>query len=323
MDRSPASDAGFSLVIDIGEGDSSLVPKTLPSWLMLGAPDVVLCVDQPISGNLRSVIESVARGNPAVRIVEVPQERGWRFRLALVRRTGFRAARFDTILTGDIDIVVNRNCLKAVAMVGKDDIGLVSLSKRRGGGNLGERFRNVTRSLLRAALGSVRFTGLYALYRPYWLDSEDHDAVMSAPDPRLPGLLAGEYPYRGEDAMLRDYMRQKHKVVYLPEVGGTDLRVAFGDRRIGQSKMGSKYFLEGRKVSYVLLRSMVYVRGITLGTYATLLARRRGALSVVAGYFGAMMTYVTVLEILILGRIGLRVSRRLEVRALLGAHRGR
>lgn len=311
----------FSIVVDIGEGDLELVPKTLPSWMSLGASDMVLCVDKPVSHELRSAIEAASGGNPGVRIVEVPRDESWKFHMAMVRRTGFRSAIFDIILTGDIDILVNKNCLRAVSMVGKDDLGLVSLSKRRGGGTPGERFRNISRSFLRLTTGSIRFTGLYALYRPFWLDSEDPDAVRSAPDPRFPGLLSGEYPYRGEDAILRDYMRQKHKVVYLPETGGEDFRLAFGDRRIGQSKMGMKYFLEGRKVSYVLLRSMIYVRGITLGTYVGMLTRKRGALSLVIGYCEAIPTYVMALEVLFLGRLGIKVPRRMGVRALLGGHR--
>jgi hypothetical protein len=275
----------FSVVVDVAESDAQLVTRSLPSWLALGSVDVLVCVDSPVSANLRGAIDLAARGDLRLRVVEVPRDPQWLFHQANVRRTGFRAARCDRILTGDVDVIPNRHCLKALNLVGTRNIGIVSLSKRRGGGTIGEFVRNVSKAVVRRTTGRTYFTGLYALYRPYWLDSEVEEEVMRIPHPESPGFEKGKYPYRGEDAILRDYMTRKHSVVYLPEVGGTDLRTALGDRAVGQVKLGVKYALDGRPLDYVLIRSLMYARGKTMGAYAGSMVRSRGTASFVMGYF--------------------------------------
>jgi hypothetical protein len=284
MDAKEAMATHFSVVVPVSERDSPMIAKTLPGWLTLGAGEVLLCVDWPANTTLRHEIEKASAGDPRVRVIEVRKDPGWPFHQALVRRTGFREAANDVILTGDIDVVPNRLCLKAVSMVGRSNVGLVSLSKRRGGGTLGESIRNITIRAVIATKRSGRFTGLYALYKPFWLDSEVEDEVRRAPHPESPGFAQGRFPYRGEDAVLRDYMVRKHKVLCLPVVGGTDLRVALGDRPVGQVKFGVKYARERRSMDYVLLRSLVYARPKTMGAYAQIIAHEKGGFGVLAAY---------------------------------------
>jgi len=266
----------FSIVLAIAERDAYLVPKSLPSWLSLGARDVVLCVDYPVSAQLREAIRSASGGDSRVRILEVSENKEWLFRQALVRRTGFRAAKYDKVLTGDVDLVVNQNCLKAVEMVGEGNVGLVSLEKRRGGGTLGELIRNLSKKAIKVTKRRALFTGLYAVYKPYWLDTEKEEEVKMIPHPHSAGSLRGAARYLGEDVILRDYMRKRHKIVYLPEVGGKDLRIALEDRPVVQRKMGEGYFLDGRSLSYVLPSSILYARGTTLGVFCDLIVREHG-----------------------------------------------
>ena len=277
-------DPAFSVVVDIAESYYDLIPRSLSSWLALPSRDVILCVDWPASERLKNAITSSSGGDPRLRVVEVRRDPAWNFHQAHVRRTGFKAASSDRILTGDIDVVPNANCLEAVSMVGKGDVGLVSLSKRRGEGGLAEVVRNWTRMVVSSATKKGRFTGLYALYRPFWLDSEVEEEVMRIPHPESPGFVVGRFPYRGEDAVLRDYMVRKHRVLYLPLVGGTDLRVALGDRPVGQVKLGVKYARERKSMDYVLLRSLAYARPKTMGAYALTIAHEKGSLGVVAAY---------------------------------------
>jgi hypothetical protein len=278
----------FTIVVAVSESDAGLVPRTLPAWLSLPAKEVILCVDRPTSGNLSGAIRAAARNDPRLKMVEVARDPGWAFHQANVRRSGFKAATSDRILTGDIDVVPNAACLEAVSMVGTDNIGLVSVSKKRGGGGFGEAVRNFTRILVASTSQKTRFTGLYALFKPFWQDSEVEEEVKMIPHPESPGFYRGRFPYRGEDAILRDYMLTKHKVLYLSTVGGTDLRTALGDRPVGQVKLGVKYAREGRTMDYVLLRSLAYARPKTMGAYALVIAHERGTLAVIQGYFGAL-----------------------------------
>lgn len=274
-------------MVDIAEKDAPLVPKVLPSWLALGAPDVVLAVDEPVSVELREAIERVAKGDPSVRILEVREDRSWKFRMAYVRRSGLRAAMYDRILTGDIDVVVNSACLKAVQLVGEDNVGMVCLEKRRGGGTLGEAVRNASKKTIKVMKRRPYFTGLYALYRPFWLDSEDPEAARSVPSPYQSGRA-----YLGEDVMMRDAVRKLHKIVYLPIVGGTDLTISFEDRPLIQRKLGATYFVEGRGLPYVLSRSLMYARGQMLGTFMQLKLRKDGAPAALAAAASAPLALI-------------------------------
>lgn len=275
---------GFSIVISIAEWDVDLVPRTLPSWLSLGSTDVVLCVDAPASERLLGSIGLVVGESKVVRVLQIPENPGWRFRHAFTRREGFRAAKFDRILTGDIDIVVNKNCLRAVELVGGDGVGLVSLSKRRGGGTLGEVARNSSKRLSRLVRKRTFFTGLYAMYRPYWLDSENQAQLMKVEHPHLQELPQDEAIYLGEDIILRDSMIARHKIIYLPEVGGTDLRISLEDRAPIQARTGVRYYQDGKPMGYVLAQSIMYGRGTLLGTYADLLFREKGGAALFSGY---------------------------------------
>lgn len=285
----------FAVVVAVAESDAAYIPKSLPAWLALPSREVIICVDSPVSQKLRSAIQAAAGNDPRLRLVEVPKNPSWNFHQALVRRTGFRDATTDRILTGDIDVVPEQVCVRAVSMVGLGNVGLVSLSKERGEGGFDGLVRNWTRTLTSSVLKRAHFTGLYALYRPYWQDSEVDDEVRRIPHPESPGFAEKGFPYRGEDAILRDYMLRRHKVVYLSMVGGTDLRVALGDRPVGQVKLGVMYAREGRALEYVLPRAIAYARPMTMGAYAITLAREHGSLRVVTGYFEAIPGLVKLL----------------------------
>ena len=249
---------------------------------------MILCVDYPLSERLLEAIRTASR-DPRVRIVEVRPTEDWLFAQAYVRRSGFRASKYERILTGDVDIVVNKNCLKAVERVGEENIGIVSMSKRRGAGTLGELVRNVSKKVVKVMRRRAYFTGLYALYRPYWLDTEIEEEVRKIPHPDSPGLLKGDAPYLGEDLILRNYMKRKHKVVYLPDVGGTDLRVSLEDRPSVQMKLGERFFHSGRRLTYVLTRSILYARGTMLGVYCDLLVREGGLGLLLMEFFLAIL----------------------------------
>src|SRR5580692_5042478 len=113
----------FSIVIPIAERDVNLVHRTLPSWLALGSDDVVLSVDKPASQEL---LRAIASASPSpdvpngVRIVEHERSEDWKFNQAGARREGFEQAAHDTILTGDIDLIVRRNVVDLTRLVGSN-----------------------------------------------------------------------------------------------------------------------------------------------------------------------------------------------------------
>lgn len=227
----------FSIVTPIKD-EKHLIPRTLPSYYEVNPSEVVLCFDKPAPKDTLTVAKKVIEACNAeeiTKIIEVERNPEWAFHQANVRRTGFREAMYDRILTTDIDLIVNRNVLKAVNMVGKEDVGLVSCGKFRYPNNLVGFWRAMGYNVLRKSFvflkkvqtGGLRmsaFTGLYAMYRPYWLDSEDEEGIKRLVNPKQ--VFRGEtIPeggvlwHTGEDTYLRDCMMKQHRVITLSDVG--------------------------------------------------------------------------------------------------------
>jgi len=215
----------FSVVIPVADRDSDLVPRTLPSWLTLGADDVVIATDMPASRELREVVTHVARAYGAaesLRIVEVPRSDEYRFHQAFVRRSGFIAAKHDAILTGDIDLIVKKEAARVAAEVGTGGVGLVSISKIGKVTGIGGALRTVSFMLMQK-LSPPRFTGLYAVWRPFWLETEDV-GVRNIRDPRVEGYHEAGLGILGEDTYLYVCMKRKYACLHDNSISAIDVK---------------------------------------------------------------------------------------------------
>ena len=231
----------FSIVCPIKD-EVNLIPFTLPSFYSVNPSEVILCLDKPAPQNVVETIRKVAKACDAeniTRIIEVERNPEYKFHQAWVRRKGFLEAKNDKILTTDIDLIINRNVLKAVNLVGKNNIGLVSCYKFRMPRSFVGLWRTGGRHFLRMlyvilmkrypknkrGLRMSLFTGLYALYRPFWLETED-EGIKILINPKQP-IREGKTPIHpkfrgiclGEDTYLRNCMEKKYRVVYLPCIG--------------------------------------------------------------------------------------------------------
>jgi hypothetical protein len=252
----------------------------------------------------------------------VQPDPSWKFRQALVRRTGFRAASNDRVLTGDVDVMVNRRVLAALEIVGKDNVGVVNLQKEMKSG-LGDILANSTRRMVRALKRESFWSGLYALYRPYWLDTENEQDAKAIPHPLDHGVIDEEDdffvplarggristpPYLGDDTMLKRAMLTKHKVVSLPYVGGVELRRET-DRRPGfQSRQAVWLFMDGKSFPYMIPKSILYARGRMLGTYMLLMKRRSGTTYLAKAIATSPFDLMRFAEALVLRKAGIRVK---------------
>jgi len=266
----------FSIVCPIKD-EVDLIPRTLPSFYTVEPSEVLLCLDKPAPKKVIGLINKLTSFlgvEDLTRIIEVELNPEYAFHQAWVRRKGFLEAKYDRILTTDIDLVINKNVLKAVEMVGKDNIGLVSLSKRRaitGFRSLYTRIMECFINRLRryvnlvSGLSSTTFTGLYAIWRPYWLDSEDA-GIKKLVNPKQ--LLRGEnvkldvknvYP-TGEDTYLRDCMVLKHSAVYLPDIGATCLTKSLEEHPNVQFWKGFYFAIQGRSMFGALVRTALHLQ---------------------------------------------------------------
>ena len=239
--------------------EHDLLRQSLPACYSIGPSEIVLCFDKPAPQRCVQLARELAANWNHIKttIIEVERNPEWRFHQAWVRRRGFITAEYDRILTVDVDLIINRNVLKAVDMVGKDDVGLVSCSK----------FYPITGplGLWRAAAYHLArrvhfapFTGLYCIYRPYWLNSED-EGIKHLEDPRTERAL-GSLAAVGEDTYLRNCMITKHRVMYLRGIGAYCMTRYVEDVPHMQFELGRYLAAKGERLPRILLKSLMYAR---------------------------------------------------------------
>ena len=254
-----------------------LIQRNLPSWCRLNPNEILLCFDKPSpQGCVEEALRIGREFRVVIKILEVGRNPAYRFQQAWIRRSGFRAARNDTILTGDIDLQVFPSCLKSLELVGQENVGLVSLSKlRRRQGFVGglrnfmeHTARTYARAIRKRKAGLVYFTGLYCISRRYWLDSEPEESIMSLQNPKTaPPIETAWGFYIGEDTHLRDWMIKKYKVLYLVDIGAVDTRLGLEDSRLIQYKIGMKFAHDRKGFLRLLLHALVHIRPYVIVGY--------------------------------------------------------
>jgi hypothetical protein len=255
-----------------------IIPKTLPTYYRIKPDELLLCMDSPPHLKTYLIAKKISSRFPEIdtRIIFVERNPEYTLHQAWVRRKGFMEAKNDTILTGDIDLIVNSNVLKAVKLVGNNDIGLVSCSKFY----LPKDIKGIYRGIISRALSKFvypiwkkrnysapvqgNFTGLYALYRPFWIDSES-DGIKNLNNPKQElridrSPVTRAYVAIGEDTYLRDCLERKHKVMYLKDLGAIAIRPQFGHHPNVQFEFGRYYYHKGRNFIGALLRATIYLR---------------------------------------------------------------
>ena len=249
----------------------NLIPVTLPSFYNVNPSEVILCFDDPPDKKAYTLARHIAQKyDIPTKFIFVKRDPEWRFHQACVRRKGFLEAKYDRILTCDIDLIINKNVLKAVELVGKNGIGLVSLSKIRYPKKLTDYWReaimlflrNVIHGILDKIVATTTFTGLYAVFRPYWLETEPLEQVKKLVNPKQVNkesyrVLEPESPIMGEDTFLRDCMQKKYKCIYLRDIGAIDLGTPLEDNPTVQYTIGRYFALQGRPLLVSLGRAIV------------------------------------------------------------------
>jgi hypothetical protein len=189
-------------------------------------------------------------------MLEVGLNPEFRFHQAWVRREGFRAAENERILTVDVDLIINANVLKAVNLVGCNDVGLVSCSKFHPVGGLFGLWRAAGEQIVRWFVRVNNFTGLYCMWRPFWLDSED-ERIKELANART---ASGPFVSVGEDTFLLNCMQAKHRVIFLPDIGAYCMTPYMEDLRHIQFERGRYLQTQRRKFLRLLIQSILTAR---------------------------------------------------------------
>ena len=250
----------FSLVCPVYK-EVDLIPKSLPSFYKVNASEVILCFDDPIpSKETYDLCQEISRQYNQIptQFVLVKRNPEYKLHQAWVRRTGFRKAKYDRILTVDSDLVINKKVLKALELVGKDNIGLVSCSKEYPHKGIQKIWLMITQKIVNFAY-PIRFTGLYAIWRPYWLDSEDNGIKTLRDLKKIVDNSVEEVAF-GEDVYLHNCLIKKHKAFYLRDVGARCLTADNNDRPYDQFQSGRYFASKNYNVFQILAKSILYLR---------------------------------------------------------------
>jgi hypothetical protein len=245
----------FSIVCPIKD-EVDLAIKTLPSYYRTHPDEVILCVDKPPPKELITTIKRIADKLGArniTRILEVERNPEYSFHQAWVRRMGFRAARNDAILTGDIDTMIDPK-LSTYFHLLKGDIRLVSFAK------FSLTWHGAMAYLVHRFYAHKSFTGLYLFSRAAWLETEDEASLKKIPT--------------WEDTHLHAALTKKYKDVFVPNVKNLVLRPK--ENRKYQFLMGWLIFWKTRRIPLwrAIISSYLYYRPYLLVGY--LEARSRG-----------------------------------------------
>lgn len=228
----------FTIVSPI-KNEVKRLERSLPTFYEVNPNEVIICTDEPSPPEVIKAVKRIAKRynmEHKTKILPVPRNPEYAYHQAWVRRMGYKTAKNDIILTSDIDLMLNKNVLKAIDLVGKNNVGLVSLTKFRHPYNIISFYRTFSFAFLSLIyffflrhLGSgtgglkmTNFSGLYALYRPNWQDSEDEGVKNIYPPStkRDPSNKIDNNAFRiGEDTYLRDCMVKKYNVIYLSRIG--------------------------------------------------------------------------------------------------------
>ena len=256
-------DIVFSIVLPV-RSEFHLLEKCLMSCYAINPDEVLICLDDPPHEKTQQEATRIAKKlgwSEKTKIITVPKNPEFHFHQAWVRREGFRQAKHDRILTVDVDTQINKTVLKALSLVGKDNIGFVSCSTSHSKNGLSGMWRHIAFRIANS-VSPPRFTGLYALWRPYWLDSEDVN-IKNLENARK---VKGGFALMGEDAFLHNCMHTKHKCVHLSEYGGYCMRDDCNDLPNVQFEIGRHYTKKYKTIS-VLLRSILFLRPQILKGY--------------------------------------------------------
>lgn len=167
--------AAYTAVMAVRGTDRELsfLPRSIPACLAAGPAEVLFAVDAPVREPLRRAIEAqVPPGDSKCRILEVPPDAAFRFRLASVTDRAIREARSEWVLIVDADMEIGAAVLAGLGACVGGGLDLCSLAKRHLIRRPGDAVRYASSRLNSAVSGDV-YTGLFWLRKEAYLRCVD------------------------------------------------------------------------------------------------------------------------------------------------------
>ena len=182
--------------------------RSIPSVIRLDPTEFVIGIDEPVRDDFPGYITGICEKNgfDRLRLVRVPDTPDWNFKMAHTLWECYRACRYDKILGFSVDEELEGDVMLGYDEVGADDTAVVSFTKRLLTRTPGDYMRNVLHRL-RIRNRDYVFSGIYWIYRPYYLANVKKEGLQS--------IANGVDTY-----MISSIWKQKtHRIVTRKEIG--------------------------------------------------------------------------------------------------------
>ncbi len=242
--------AKFSVVTPI-HNEAKLLPYSLPSIFRLKPDEVILIFDRCTDKSLeiaKRIAKRFKYGSRTKFIELNKKSHGWKFRVAFLRRHGFKLAKNNVILNTDADMVLDEKIMNYLHRVDKKAVGVLLFSRKPYPRTF-QSFVGILVSKL-APLG-FGFGALYAFSREAWLETENQESARKV--------------HRAEDTHLVSSISKKYKTIFI-KTNTLHLR----DRETAKNhfmKGVTRWQAKRAPLWEVAIHSFVYLRPLVLSGY--------------------------------------------------------
>ena len=169
----------FSVVMPMRDTprEREFAKQSIPSAVALRPTEMVVGIDDdPGADGLEEYILSLGGGFEGLRVVRVPRSDEWQFSLSNVIWNCYKSCKCNAVLGFDVDTVLRPVVLKGRSIVGRDNVAVVSFTKRLLCRTAGDYVRYMSYRLAVRRLSYV-FAGTYWVWLPYYFDAVDRNGM--------------------------------------------------------------------------------------------------------------------------------------------------
>jgi len=247
----------FSVVMPI-HNEEEFLPYSLPSIFLLKPDEVILifdrCTDR--STNIAKKIAEKFDYSKRTKFIELNEPSPeWKFRVAFLRRYGFKTAKNNILLNTDADTILDKKISKYLPIIGRNGIALISFSRK----TYPPTFQTFIAKLVTILIPKIGFTGIYAFSKKAWLETENQNSVKNI--------------IRAEDTHLYLSISKKYKTKFI-KTSTLHLR---------PEEKANRHFIKGvinwnvRRYPFwrAIISSIIYLRPLMLAGYLHARLRRQ------------------------------------------------
>ncbi|RKY54776.1 MAG: hypothetical protein DRP89_04575 [Candidatus Neomarinimicrobiota bacterium] len=189
----------FSVIMPIHNEERYLY-YSLPSIYKLKPDEVILIFDRCTDNSLK-VARKIAKHFKYLdktKFIELNEPSPkWKFRVAYLRRYGFKLAKNNIILNTDADTILDPKIREYIKYICKDKIALISFGRK----TYPITFQDFITRIVSTINPKMGFTGIYAFSKKAWIETENQEAVKKI--------------VRAEDTHLRISISKKYRVAFI------------------------------------------------------------------------------------------------------------